>query len=668
MLMDRSWMQLNRSDPSFGEGVEEFIRFAYSRKAPHEKIPCPCYDCNNFCDQTQEVVRYHLSINGIKRSYIRWVYHGEAYEDDLTNEGNIEENVESDDSDDDCNVDEIREMLNDISNAYLGQNLDIEETVTTLGAPFPLGRADTFLKLLKDSEDKLYKGCEPYSKLSFLIKMLHIKTISGWTNKSFDMLLELLKDAFGGVDVDIPKLQRLFVNKDLAQNMRWHKEDRVQEKNAVRHPANSEAWRDFDEKYPLFADDPRNVRKLGVFKRYVHNKARPEASIAELYIDNECLTFCSMYLHIVETRFNRVERNYDIGEQLGNMSVFACKGRPFGAPTYKELSDADWKAIHLFVLKNCEEIEEYRSEHMLQLKAESEPSVDQCHDVHFPSWFRNRVEQLRAERLATDELVSLANGPDTRVKYYNGCNVNGFRFHTKDREINKKTQNSGVVVDGEHNQKIIEFYGIITDIIEMGGPGRRVDLHHSSLRTSSIDLHSHESQISRTIDNVDVDEEIVVNSTNTSSGKKKRGRTRHVALSRRKNANEKLTVDIPEKVNRIVGVNSQYAITESGCLARRFAPLQVTKWGRIEEDRKLDLLRDFRVRFMYRLTLANRTFTHLGMDLLQQTSKTQTMNLIRNQSYDNYSKRCLGATLDPIFFVRKEVARKRYEPLSICRG
>ncbi|KAG8388598.1 hypothetical protein BUALT_Bualt02G0142200 [Buddleja alternifolia] len=133
----------------------------------------------------------------------------------------------------------------------------------------------------------------------------------------------------------------------------------------------------------------------------------------------------------------------------------------------------------------------------------------------------------------------------------------------------------------------------------MGGPGRRVDLHHSSLRTSSVDLHSHESRISRTIENFDVDEEIVVNSTSISSGKKKRGRTRNVALPRRKNAYEKLTVDIPEEVNRIVGVNSQYAITESGCLARRFAPLKVTKWGRIEEDKKLDLLRDFRGSFNF---------------------------------------------------------------------
>ncbi|KAL0313050.1 UNVERIFIED_CONTAM: hypothetical protein Sradi_5704300 [Sesamum radiatum] len=42
--------------------------------------------------------------------------------------------------------------------------------------------------------------------------------------------------------------------------MRWHKEKLVHEKDVMRHPADSELWRDLDKKYPLFADDPRNVR------------------------------------------------------------------------------------------------------------------------------------------------------------------------------------------------------------------------------------------------------------------------------------------------------------------------------------------------------------------------------------------------------------------------
>jgi len=50
-------------------------------------------------------------------------------------------------------------------------------------------------------------------------------------------------------------------------------------------------------------------RRLYTLKRYVRNRARPEGSIAEAYIANEYLTFCSMYMDDVETRFNREPRN-----------------------------------------------------------------------------------------------------------------------------------------------------------------------------------------------------------------------------------------------------------------------------------------------------------------------------------------------------------------------
>lgn len=48
----------------------------------------------------------------------------------------------------------------------------------------------------------------------------------------------------------------------------------------------------------------------------------------------------------------------------------------------------------------------------------------------------------------SDQLLSLARGPDKRVFRYKGCNINGLRFHSKDREMERKTQNSGVVVQG----------------------------------------------------------------------------------------------------------------------------------------------------------------------------------------------------------------------------
>lgn len=50
---------------------------------------------------------------------------------------------------------------------------------------------------------------------------------------------------------------------------------------------------------------------------------------------------------------------------------------------------------------------------------------------------------------------------------YTGCMVNGYRFHTEDRERERKTQNSGVVVKGEHGNNAIDFYGVLKDIIEV---------------------------------------------------------------------------------------------------------------------------------------------------------------------------------------------------------
>ncbi|KAM3323275.1 hypothetical protein P3S67_004426 [Capsicum chacoense] len=46
-------------------------------------------------------------------------------------------------------------------------------------------------------------------------------------------------------------------------------------------------------------------RELVHFKSLVRNKAQPKASIAEGYLAEESLTFCSRYIVDIEKRFNR---------------------------------------------------------------------------------------------------------------------------------------------------------------------------------------------------------------------------------------------------------------------------------------------------------------------------------------------------------------------------
>ncbi|XP_026452318.1 uncharacterized protein LOC113352753 [Papaver somniferum] len=121
---------------------------------------------------------------------------------------------------------------------------------------------------------------------------------------------------------------------------------------------------------------------LRTLKQYVRNKARPEGSIVEAYINNECLTFCSMYLHGIETRFNWEDRNDDggSGEPIKEMSVFSNDARPLGAA------------------KNV----------MLDLKdtAKARFCVNRLREENFPN--------------VSEEMYSLAVGPDSRVVRYSG--------------------------------------------------------------------------------------------------------------------------------------------------------------------------------------------------------------------------------------------------------
>ena len=57
-----------------------------------------------------------------------------------------------------------------------------------------------------------------------------------------------------------------------------------------------------------------------------------------------------------------------------------------------------------------------------------------------------------------------------------GCTINGHRFHTKHRETCRKSQNSGVIVQANRQGEMIDFYGVLIDIIELYYIGRNTVL------------------------------------------------------------------------------------------------------------------------------------------------------------------------------------------------
>ena len=100
-------------------------------------------------------------------------------------------------------------------------------------------------------------------------------------------------------------------------------------------------------------------------KSSVKNRANPEGSIAEWYIANESITYCSLYFDGVETKFNRAIRNDDEdvlfsmeknSYLMQNLPLLIAHGRPIGNVRNEPICDKTLVQAHQYVLYNCDAI------------------------------------------------------------------------------------------------------------------------------------------------------------------------------------------------------------------------------------------------------------------------------------------------------------------------
>jgi hypothetical protein len=57
-----------------------------------------------------------------------------------------------------------------------------------------------------------------------------------------------------------PRLKRMFVAKEASKSAQWHNVKWQPSEKEMSHPADSEAWQDFDREFLEFAKDARNLR------------------------------------------------------------------------------------------------------------------------------------------------------------------------------------------------------------------------------------------------------------------------------------------------------------------------------------------------------------------------------------------------------------------------
>nr|XP_017221555.1 PREDICTED: uncharacterized protein LOC108198305 [Daucus carota subsp. sativus] len=179
---DRSWMnrrlESNRITltPEYKLGVEQFIKFAIENKGVVEDLmKCPCVNCKNGTWETIENVRYHLIANGICLGYKIWTSHGES---SRRKNNRVQREVEKP-------VD-MEAMLRDVGAEPKACTSRVEEP--------PNADASEFYKEVNRCGTPIYPGNTNYTKLSFTTRLLHFKNESHCSEKSFNLLLEIIGD------------------------------------------------------------------------------------------------------------------------------------------------------------------------------------------------------------------------------------------------------------------------------------------------------------------------------------------------------------------------------------------------------------------------------------------------------------------------------------------
>jgi hypothetical protein len=187
-MESREWMyHWPRFLSPYRNEVSKFIGIAkaHAEKNNMRKIICPCADCKNeiawdFDDAFK--VKEHLVTRGFMDKYEIWTRHGEEQVDG-------HENVVPT---------QVEDMVHD--DGSVEDKIDLEEMLRHAEPEVLMGSArglNNFEALQKAAKEVLYdesKGCDSeFTTLRSVLELMRLKARHGWSDTSFDSLLELLQ-------------------------------------------------------------------------------------------------------------------------------------------------------------------------------------------------------------------------------------------------------------------------------------------------------------------------------------------------------------------------------------------------------------------------------------------------------------------------------------------
>ncbi|KAL3637653.1 hypothetical protein CASFOL_018524 [Castilleja foliolosa] len=180
-------------------------------------------------------------------------------------------------------------------------------------------------------------------------------------------------------------------------------------------------------------------RYMKILKGYVKNPHLPEASMDERYVAEEAIEFCTQYLSETKLVGHPTSRHVDRGHGKGTIG-----GK------VKNVDREEVLKAHLYILNNTPEVQPYLDTHLAILKEQNPKQMERwivnAHNKSFSSWFKDHVQN---EDSTTELIGWLVNGPNFDVLFWQGYDINGYSFYTKDRDDKSTMQNSGVTLESE---------------------------------------------------------------------------------------------------------------------------------------------------------------------------------------------------------------------------
>ncbi|TYK05910.1 transposase [Cucumis melo var. makuwa] len=191
----------------------------------------------------------------------------------------------------------------------------------------------------------------------------------------------------------------------------------------------------------------------------MRNRHRSEGCIAEGYILEEAVEFCSEFLCGVDP--------IGLGcQKLRDNSNYSELGRPLSSEVTSIPERELLYQAHRYVLENTVDVQPYIEKHLIALqqqhrsRSKNQKWIQDEHNRTFISWLREKVEmELATEDVeVSDNLRWIAHGPHLVVTTYSSYAINGCHYHTKSHDKNKTVQNSGVSLVAKTMQVAIFKY------------------------------------------------------------------------------------------------------------------------------------------------------------------------------------------------------------------